>query len=376
MGSDAASPGVLDKVTPLLDLRSARPSDGADRTRLGLVSGRSGPRFLVPVGHPAAASASCLAYLGLRPVRTRVTRGAVGLALRAGLGRLVAGEVLTADVGPESLLAHLADVLGGDLAVGVGLGSMDEVWKPTLQVFSPGGEPLAFVKIGLGPVADHLVATECEALRTWGSAQDPRLVVPELLADTTWRGIRLAVVAPLPADARRLPPGTPSAWPVRTLEGAEQVATLETAPWWQHRVAATDTGPETETGRRVASLLERVAARHGTDDHRWARWHGDWVPWNLARCRRGLIAWDWEYSEPAAPVGLDEVHAAYQVAHVVRGRSIHDALASARAVAPSRWLADAHVVMLVTRSQELVARAGTAPAHQAELLAAADAVLS
>src|SRR4051812_30890322 len=131
-------------VTELLDLRPAATAlaDGPGRTRLGAVAGRSGPRFLVPLGHPGAAPASCLAYLGLRDTRTRMQRGAVGLGLRFGLGRFVASQSFTADTGPGSLLAAVAAALDtDDIAVGVGLGRLDEVWKPTLQVFDPDGEP-------------------------------------------------------------------------------------------------------------------------------------------------------------------------------------------------------------------------------------------
>lgn len=359
----------LQVVTDLLDLRptgTPRPRS----IRLGAVPGRSGPRFLVPVAHRRAAAAACLAYNGLRPAKVQVSRGVIGLALAARLGRVVAGTELTADVGPDSLLGFLGELLDEpDVAPGIGLGRLDEVWKPTLQLFRPDGEPLAFVKIGLGPVAARLVTTEAEVLARWDDHPDPRLVVPHLLAATSWQGLPLAVVAPLPADARRLPPGPISAFPVRRLDGPEEVAGLADAPWWTGRRAAV------ADDARLDALLATIEARHATAERTWARWHGDWVPWNLGRCHRGLIAWDWEYSEPGAPVGLDEVHAAYQQVRVVAGGSVLDALAAARAAAPSDWVADAHVAMLATRSAELGRLAGAAPHDQAELLAAAEAAI-
>ena len=392
----------LEALTELLDLRpaaSARPD--ATRARLGVVAGRSGPRFLVPLDFPEAAPEACLAYLGLRDLKTRVSRGAVGWGLRARMGRVILREELTADTGPGSLIALLTDLLADPdeepgLAVAVGMGHRDEVWKPTLQVFRPDGTPAAFVKVGLGPVGDRLVGTEAETLAAWGRAADPRLVVPGLIADTTWNDIRVAVVAPLPEDARRLPPGCPSAWAVRQLDGPEERLALSDASWWKQRRTACADQPETDR------LLDRVAAAHDDgSSHAWARWHGDWVPWNLARCHRGLIAWDWEYSEPGAPVGLDEVHGAYQQARVVDGRPIAEALGTARAeaariaagspspataddlraragtdhaeplAASAAWLADLHVAMLVSRSAELERLLGHPPADQVELFAAA-----
>jgi hypothetical protein len=367
---------ALEAVTALLGLRPAgAPGSTSTTARFGVVAGRSGPRFLVPLDHPAAAPQACLAYLGLRDLRTRATRGAAGLALRAGVRRGVIAEVLEADAGPGSLLDELGRLLehpehGRALAVAVGLGQHDEVWKPTLQVFRPDGEPAAFVKVGLGAVADQLVATEAATLALWGQEPDPRLVVPELLAEARWEGLRLAVVAPLPTDARRLPAQqVTDAWPVRELDGPLRTVAPADAPWWQARRAAN------AEHRRVDELLDRIEQRHRAPAS-WGRWHGDWVPWNLARCHRGLVAWDWEYSEPGAPVGLDEVHGAYQVARVGQGRSISAALAAARASTADPWLADAHLAMLVTRSTELERLTGRPPTDQLELLAAADAALA
>lgn len=418
-GRTATSLGALTDLLGLHPRPTGAPSRPSAR-RLGVVAGRSGPRFLVPLDDPAATPEACLAYLGLRDVRTRVARGGVGLALKARLGRFVIDEELEADAGPGSLIALLQEVLADpehpdELAVAVGLGTQDEVWKPTLQVFRPDGTPAAFVKIGLGPVADRLVGTEAEALATWHRHPDPRLVVPDLIADTTWNGTRIAVVAPLPTDARRLPTGRlVSAWPVRELDGPLRHGPIADAPWWTGRVEAC------AAHERVAPLLAHIAERHADLDPAalaWGRWHGDWVPWNLARCHRGLVAWDWEYAEPDAPVGLDEVHGAYQQARVVEGRSVVDALAVARAAAghlvatgtsptspgvlraqagtpapalhrtpagaaaperraEARWLADAHVAMLATRSAELERLLGRPPGDQLELLAAADAALA
>ena len=82
---------ALDAIVDLLDLRRCSgPPSG--RATLGLVSGRSGPRFLVPTSYPDAAPQACLAYLGLRDARTRLARGAVGWALRARATRLVIGD--------------------------------------------------------------------------------------------------------------------------------------------------------------------------------------------------------------------------------------------------------------------------------------------
>ena len=365
----AAPRTALDVITDLLGLR---PADGTTPpgARLALVSGRKGPRFLVPTGWHDAAVASCLAYQGLRDPKTRAGRAVVGNALRVGAGRFVTGATYAADTGEGSLLAHLRELCGrDDLAVAVGLGRMDELWRPTLQVFAPDGTPIAFVKIGRGPLVSTLVAVEADALRRWMDHPDPRLVVPAVLAEGRWRDQPVLAVAPLPDDAARLPGGTIGAGAVRTLDPPLPDAPIEAAPWWADRVARFADDPE------IGPILERIAARHAGPDRPWARWHGDWVPWNLARCHRGLIAWDWEYSEPGAPVGLDETHFAYQVAHLQEGRTVPEALRIARAVAPTPWVADAHIAMLVTRAGDLARLAGHPVTNHHDVLpAAADAI--
>ena len=90
------------------------------------------------------------------------------------------------------------------------------------------------------------------------------------------------------------------------------------------------------------------------------------------------------------------MHGAYQQAHVVEGRTIAASLQVARRAAhrfvgspapgsadgePSdgtdaRWLADAHVAMLITRDAELERLAGEPPAARPELLAAARQVVT
>lgn len=363
-------PGALGVLTDLLGLRPASASRRDPGHTLGVVGGTDHPRFLLPLDHPPATTAACVAYNALRPTRTRATRRAVALAAQVGLDRRVAGTRFVADRSPGSLLAHLADLLGEpDVQVAVGVGNHDAVWKPTLQCFTPDGEPVAYVKVGLGPVAAELVTTERAALEAWDRLDDPRLVVPGLLATTVWEGTPIICTQPMPVDVRRLPPGVISPWPVRLLDAPLPDQPITAAPWWTERTRRHDGDAE------VAGLLAVIEDRHRGPDRSWARWHGDWVPWNLARCSRGLVAWDWEYSEPGAPVGLDEVHGEYQHHRVLLGRTVADALQAARRVAPDAWVADAHLAMLLTRFARLRHLAGTEVGDHRAIVEAARGLL-
>jgi hypothetical protein len=363
MASDPALPGGLALLADLIGLRPAGP-----HARLGLVGDLTHPRFLVPLGHGPATRAALVAYNRLRPLRTRLARSAVAAGTRGGLDRLVLSHRFDLDIGPDSLVDHLARLLDTpDLQVAVGVGNVDHVWKPTLQCFTPDGEPVAYAKVGTGPVGAHLVAHERPVLEAWAAADDPRLVVPRILAATSWRGRPVICCEPMPVDARRLPPGPVSAWPVRQLDPPEPDRPLVAAPWWTGRLAAHADHPD------VGPLLEAVASHHAGPDRPWARWHGDWVPWNLARARRGLVAWDWEYSEAAAPVGLDEAHGAYQQVRFGHRRSVTEAVAAARRVADDDRVGDAQLVALATRHALLERLVGEPVGDHREVMAAARA---
>lgn len=361
----------LDVVKDLLGLTpddSSRPSDGS----VGLVGSPDRPRFLLPTGHRAAALASCLAFQGLRAPRIRANRAAVAAAVRIGATNRIAPIRYRPDRSAGSLLDTIARLLGRDhLEVAVGLGARHGTWRPTLQVFDDEGEPIAYVKVGPSPLPASLVQAEAEALEAWTRVDDPRLVVPDLLGRATWQDAPVMAVAPLPADSRRLPSGdVPGTWPVRTLDPPLPDAALATAPWWTERRLGLSDHPV------VAEVLDRIEERHGSTPRAWARWHGDWVPWNLARSRRGLVAWDWEYSEPGAPVGLDDAHGAYQRTRLLGRAGVADALIATRVAAPDPWVADAHIAMLVTRAVHQARVAGAPVADHDEVLDAAPAALA
>jgi hypothetical protein len=112
------------------------------------------------------------------------------------------------------------------------------------------------------------------------------------------------------------------------MEGTRELP-LASSPWWRglrQRIAGvtTDDGETAATLLRCADELER---RHGAEPLVFGRWHGDWVPWNLAWEHRRPYAWDWEHSGADAPLGFDLLHWHFQVAFVGRGREAAEAAA-------------------------------------------------
>jgi hypothetical protein len=117
----------------------------------------------------------------------------------------------------------------------------------------------------------------------------------------------------------------------------------------------------------VDAAIDALEARDGDLACEFGDWHGDWVPWNMARHRGGLLVWDWENRAPDVPVGFDLAHQAFQTALSTHGRPAADCAtavdAALREHGPAlgldprrqRFVADAYLVELWLRTYELSA---------------------
>jgi hypothetical protein len=298
-------------------------------------------RFLLPDGARRGVAASVLRYNRLRPARMRAVRGVIGGMVRAGLGGVFRERLdvciardLTADDASEIVVEEWieAHALGGHPAlVAIGVGRQGPNRKPVLQLFSPRGEALGYAKIGWNDFTRELVRAEAQMLERCARAA-PGPWTPAPLALGTCRDLEVSVVSPLPVDARRFDPTSPPPvellrW-IAGLDGRAEPGHLAGSPYAARMHAALETGdePAAEAGRSLLGRLERAdpALAFGT-------WHGDLVPWNLARVPDGLAVWDWEHAASGVPVGLDLVHWHFQTALILDGRDARDAVMAARA---------------------------------------------
>jgi len=65
---------------------------------------------------------------------------------------------------------------------------------------------------------------------------------------------------------------------------------------------------EAEVRNTFESHLERVTSQFGSEPLWFGAWHGDWVPWNMARDGARVVLWDWEHYEEGVPRGFDALH--------------------------------------------------------------------
>ena len=299
---------------------------------LPAIAGRS---FVVSLASRQGASSALTSFNALRTAPRRLVRVVFSLGLRTGLARpamqnkIDIGIVadLPADQRAGQLLTeYLRRQLGqGPVVIAFG-GGGGPYRKPVLQVFGLDGAPLAYVKIGWNDWTREAVRREAAALR--GCAARPmRLGVPELIGHCEWQGLDLLITAPLPHRVRRfgLSAGLPDASVLREISQISgcYVTELGASPWWQALRTRIGDGVADSTARaELEQIADGIERRHGRAALEFGSWHGDFVPWNLARLGERVYAWDWESSGPDTPVGFDALHYHFQVAFVARRRPL------------------------------------------------------
>jgi hypothetical protein len=327
----------MDARADLTDLlvRPGRPGvhPVARRHDLLAVRGLAGD-FLVPADGGALAARTLRAYNRLRPARVRAARGGLATAFTAGLGRFVTTpRPIEVPAGHESLLDHLATTLGvTELRFAGTARARAGFVTPVLQLFTPAGSCVGFAKIGWDDVTRAMVDTEADALRRAAAAATTHVEVPAVLAHGRWHDLSVLVTAPMPVGVTRLPvrERIPSSaiTEIAAIDGFTRTARLRDSDYWQD--AARTAGEALVAGRHdLADRFEALDRDHGDVTLPFGRWHGDLVPWNVARRGTELHVWDWAYSAPAVPLGFDALHFSYLPTVVLDGTTPDDASALA-----------------------------------------------
>ena len=364
-------------------LRLAVGDDPAAAARYAVLPDLDRARFLLPLASRAVTAASVLAYNALRPPRVRASRAAIGLLARVGALGLTRAPVLSVHVpaGAELLWDHLAGLLGVPrLHAAIGIRPPDPHHKPTLQLFDDAGRPRGYAKIGWNEGTRAMVRAEAAALASRPPAGGDLPAVPRLLRHLRWHDREVAVIEPMPRDVRRIarpdvprpaamlavarrggPPSAPE-------PAARFLATLRARSALRGPgSAAPSVGPGVGSSTAIERAIDALRARDGEVLVEFGDWHGDWVPWNMARHRDELLVWDWENSGSGVPVGFDLAHHAFQTALSTHRRPADecaeaiDAALSAYgpalglSAAAQRFVADAYLIELWLRTRELSA---------------------
>lgn len=290
-------------------------ADAATRAANGLciLPSPTKPRLLTPVSPRRAASSAVLRYSAQQ---SWLGRGAgVGLAAAVRLGyvgrasRRRPGHA----VGPDSIDAHLGQVMGEAVSTSLSLSPDRANRKPVLQVFDHAGRTIAFAKIGINDLSDQLVRNEAVALAELAGSRLATATVPRLLSSATWRGMPVLVTSPLPAlSLRRVSDALvdPAMQEISAI-GAEPAGA---APLGRYVSRLHARAEEAAAGAGVdfivhwRGLFDAVVAQPAIADVAWGSWHGDWTTWNCVPLGERLAVWDWERFDRGVPTGFDRLH--------------------------------------------------------------------
>ncbi|MGW4940058.1 hypothetical protein ACWEOZ_00510 [Actinoplanes sp. NPDC004185] len=344
-------------------LRVTVGDDPAATVRYAVIPSLEQARFLLPLASRKVTAASLLAYNALRPPKVRAGRAAVGLLARVGALGLTRAPILSVHAPERELLlsSFLADQLGEpELHAAIGIRPPDPHHKPTLQLFDAQGRPRGYAKIGWNDGTRAMVRAEAATLAELpaGHGFPP---APRLMLHTQWNGREIAVIEPMPRRVRRISkPDSPrldamlavARWDSPATETQPVTALL--AAW---RVRAEGADP------RIHAAMDKLDRELTLE---FGNWHGDWVPWNMARHKGQLLVWDWENRAPGVPVGFDLAHQAFQTALSTHGRPAaecakavdealrrHGAALGLTDPVRQRFVADAYLVELWLRTYEL-----------------------
>jgi hypothetical protein len=328
-----------ESIRHLREILAPQPSGSTvDNARFAVVPLSHRDVFLVPLETPAVARRSLTEYSALRSIPKRVVRYALGESWRVRLPEVVLRRRATLPTGAGTLIEHLCSVLAEPrLTFATGLRRVGSFYTPVLQLFRPDGTPIAYAKIGWDGVTGRQVRAESDALRLVTTAEPTLFRAPALLYAGRWQHLELSVTAPLPPDARRVPsshlPPVLALREVAALDGPVKSFRLQDAPWWQ-RISDEAPGFEIQAPG-LSEALARLQEEAGDVVLPFGRWHGDWAEWNMALAAGRLHVWDWEYSRPDVPFGLDLLQFFFQQYFVVEGQPlVPAALRAAEDAAP------------------------------------------
>jgi hypothetical protein len=297
------------------------------------------PHLVVPIDSRRAAAAAISGLTYARELHIRLARALCRIAASVGIAQYLFrdrllisdGMAATSEVPSDLLLSErLIEIFDRrDIMVAVHIGPVRPNRKPLVQVLTPDGDALGYVKIGWNALTRGLVRHEAQVLAelAGGKTSLRAFEVARVLHSEEWRDLEILVLSPLWGRSlrmtRRHMEMTAAAMNEvsRLFPGDERQ--LVDADFWRTARARVEAVPNGGDLPRLADIIEE---RYGGEVLSFGFWHGDWAPWNMASRDARLAIWDWERSGHDLPVGLDAAHFDFQVALAASGHRALEAL--------------------------------------------------
>jgi thymidylate kinase len=285
------------------------PSEkGKPLLHLALPDGRG---YLLPPNSRKASVMGLALYSPQKP-KAKMLKASLKLGLQSGIAQRLLPKV---NLDLQELEEHLAEVFGErNLSLAISLGTLGPHRKPVLQVMTPKGEVLAYVKVGWNEETRKLVENEALMLQQLQEKSKPFLV-PRVLFTGEWQRRLFCIQSPPPREAHPAPPDSSPLYEeaLRGMAslGLKRLRLKESAFWGR----LSDHVAEIEDScwrYALEGCMKRILIRWGDKELAFHPAHGDFVPWNAFWVNSRLYLYDWEYSSEDAPAGYDLFHLAVQ----------------------------------------------------------------
>jgi hypothetical protein len=292
----------------------------------------SRPVLLVPSGQAAAATALARSDDGQRaPTLSR----ALEVAHRRGLLRRLPGVTRVSVPDATGLVSIVRRLVPEADSVVVRLGRRRHGRAVVLQALDSDGRTLAFAKCRRGASSARLMG-ERDALHELADRPLPGITPPPVLGWAVEDDAAVLCIGALTPVAAPAATGVPVAamHALAARRGAKEARPFAETPLARRLTEEAETlAAKTSDADWIVAALNRLMATHGPEPVTTASWHGDWVPWNMARDGVEVLLWDWEHYEDDVLPGFDHLH------YLAQTRRLRD---DTDAAAEDAWLADAH----------------------------------
>ncbi|RMF59466.1 MAG: hypothetical protein D6748_06325 [Calditrichaeota bacterium] len=264
------------------------------------------------------------------------------------------GETLT-------FIEHIKNIFDcDDLTLAIALGTPKSERKPILQIMSPNGKVLGYVKLGWNDVTNRLVSNEIKALQMMAEQRLP-FQVPRLLYAGQWGEQFLCIQTP-PSEKTK---GAHWNLDKRYLSGLRSLSQinrldnrLRESVFWQNIM---------ERRKLIKNSYWRHAIDVGIQEVQTSLilngqkvpfhfCHGDFAPWNVAIIDKDdtVFLFDWEYAQWEAPAGYDLYHWIVSTLWLLKKESPAKIISEVKGVIEASFVQEYFKVAGVTESDLLV----------------------
>lgn len=281
--------------------------------RFAVVPGLQDARWYIPLETPAVAAGAFALYAPYR-IPARLKRAAVILAARSRLPAWYRDEIVIAQrARPPLEEATQQRFPGVAIHLALSSGTPGPSRKPTIGVLDARGKFMAVMKAAVSARSERLMRNE--ALTLARLQRDLPGRAPRLLFEGVIDGSYVTVQSPVPGGR------APAALTPMHERFLASLAGREARP-------ASSSAMVRSLHGRHAALIDAGFTLGGLDDvlpildeltQPPSMLHGDFAPWNLRRYRGEILAFDWEYAEPAGLPMIDAFHHLLHTGILVHG---------------------------------------------------------